>query len=279
MVEVWELLTSQNHLAILLIIILHTAVVYGNTSAGNRLGQAFFRGQCSALHCQCKYWVTVCACVCVCMCKEQWLASLCIYLASLGRSCWPLMMGRLSSLVHCTGQTQLTVDTRTCMLFHTYTHTHAKRNIPTQPGSPCISLSDHVNKCRIHNSVYEFTKSPFTLSVYHTDQPLSALFITFSLWDATPRLIVSGWEAAISFCLWYLQGATELSLHVHLVSNGPCGATFHSVAGQGCTQALRLLILTERTCPFRDSWGVATQDCLLHTHTQTIKYTLAFVAV
>lgn len=152
-------------------------------------------------------------------------------------------------------------------LSHIHTHTHAKRNIPTQPGSPCISLSDHVNKCRIHNSVYEFTKSPFTLSVYHTDQPLSALFITFSLWDATPRLIVSGWEAAISFCLWYLQGATELSLHVHLVSNGPCGATFHSVAGQGCTQALRLLILTERTCPFRDSWGVATQDCLLLTHT------------
>lgn len=69
MVEVWELLTSQNHLAILLIIILHTAIVYGNTSAGNRLGQAFFRGRRSALLCQCKYWVTLCVrlldCVCV----------------------------------------------------------------------------------------------------------------------------------------------------------------------------------------------------------------------
>lgn len=126
MVEVCELLTSQNHLAILLIIILHTAIVYGNTSAGNRLGQAFFRGQHCALHCQCKYWVT--ACVCVCVCKEQWLASLCIYLASLGRSCWPLMMGRLSSPVHCTSQAQLSVDTRTWMhtqtrvCIHTLTH-------------------------------------------------------------------------------------------------------------------------------------------------------------
>lgn len=47
------MLTSQNHLSILLIIILHTAFVCGNTSAGSRLGQASFRVQHSALCCPC----------------------------------------------------------------------------------------------------------------------------------------------------------------------------------------------------------------------------------
>lgn len=56
------MLTGQNHLSILLIIILHTAFVCGNTSAGSRLGQASFRVQHSALCCRCgKY----CNCVSV----------------------------------------------------------------------------------------------------------------------------------------------------------------------------------------------------------------------
>lgn len=47
------MLTGQNHLSILLIIILHTAFVCGNTSAGSRLGQASFRVQLSAVCCRC----------------------------------------------------------------------------------------------------------------------------------------------------------------------------------------------------------------------------------
>jgi len=79
MVEVWELLTSQNRLAALLILILHTAIVYGNTSARNRLGQAFFRGQCFTLHCQCKYQVTLCESVCVS--NNDW--HFCVYILPL----------------------------------------------------------------------------------------------------------------------------------------------------------------------------------------------------
>lgn len=56
------MLTGQNHLSILLIIILHTAFVCRNTSAGSRLEQASFRVQHSALCCRCgKY----CSCVSV----------------------------------------------------------------------------------------------------------------------------------------------------------------------------------------------------------------------
>lgn len=60
--------------------------------------------------------------LCMCAYEEQWLASLCIYLASLGRSCWPLMMGRLSSLVHCTSQTQILMHTHRHTLTQSHTH-------------------------------------------------------------------------------------------------------------------------------------------------------------
>lgn len=113
------------------------------------------------------------------------------------------------------------------------------------------------------------TESPLKLSVYHADQPKSALFITFSLRRRHPEthhfwmgscniflsLISVGSDRALPSC----PSGQQWTLWCHF----PLGFRL------ALYEALRFLILTVRTCPSNDTRGVATQCWLLYKNTKT----------
>lgn len=75
------------------------------------------------------------------------------------------------------------------------------------------------------------TESPLKLSVYHADQPESTLFITFSLWDATQRLIVGNMQylSVFDICRKW-QSSPFMSIWS---AEDPVVSLFHSAAVSG----------------------------------------------
>lgn len=103
----------------------------------------------------------------------------------------------------------------------------------------------HSHTCvRLHQSLQDTIHNSVINSVAHVDQVLiktqcllcrsakqSTIHNIFSMrHHSEPHL----WIGSSNIFLSLISVGSDKTLHVHLVSSGPCGATFHSVAGTGC---------------------------------------------
>lgn len=110
---------------------------------------------------------------------------------------------------------------------------HAQAHTHTQPWH---MFSDYINQRKIHNSVFH--------TVAHVNQVLIKTQCLLCRSDklCTIHKTVSMrhhsdthlWMGSSNIFLSLISVGSDKTLHIHLVSSGPRGATFHSVAGMDC---------------------------------------------